>query len=729
MAALVESVAAEPGGRSGPGRGRAPRGRLANQIPPEILNNPHLQAAIQVLPSNYNFEIPKTIWRIQQAQAKKVALQMPEGLLLFACTIVDILERVIQAWQQILWQCVGQSPLFLTHEWFTEAEAMVMGDVTYGACCVDDFTARALGADFLVHYGHSCLGRRSLPVSGMALAFLLCRFPMDTSVQDFRVLYVFVDIRIDTTHLLDSIRLTFPPASSLALVSTIQFVSTLQAAAQELKAEYRVSVPQCKPLSPGEILGCTSSHLPKEVEAVVYLGDGRFHLESVMIANPSVPAYRYDPYSKVLSREHYDHQRMQANRQEAITTARSAKSWGLILGTLGRQGSPKILEHLESRLQALGLPFMRLLLSEIFPSKLSLFPEVDVWVQVACPRLSIDWGTAFPKPLLTPYEAVVALRDISWQQPYPMDFYAGSSLGPWTVNHGRNRPPQALGRPSLTKNAREQGGGRRRIETLTKVWDLRCKCRRSPRALLQQRLATIAAAEKKRERRSFRRPSLVSVCFRERAFREKTGALRKALRGRAELVCLSGPHLVANAAGPESVGPASGETALPEPCLPEEQPRGWWFSEPEADVFNALSHPTVCRGLEEALGTVAQALKKLGPFDGLLGFSQGAALAALVCALGQAGDPRFPLPRFIILVSGFCPRGLGLKEPILQGPLLLPSLHVFGDTDCVIPPQESMQLASRFTGAINLTHSGGHFIPAAAAQRQVYLKFLDQFAE
>uniref|UniRef100_A0A671EGZ7 2-(3-amino-3-carboxypropyl)histidine synthase subunit 1 n=3 Tax=Rhinolophus ferrumequinum TaxID=59479 RepID=A0A671EGZ7_RHIFE len=409
MAALVASKAAEPGGRKGPGRGRAPRGRVANQIPPEILNNPQLQAAIQVLPSNYNFEIPKTIWRIQQAQAKKVALQMPEGLLLFACTIVDILER------------------------FTEAEVMVMGDVTYGACCVDDFTARALGADFLVHYGHSCL------------------VPMDPSAQDFRVLYVFVDIRIDTTHLLDSIRLTFPPASALALVSTIQFVSTLQAAAQELKAEYHVSVPQCKPLSPGEILGCTSPYLPKETEAVVYLGDGRFHLESVMIANPNVPAYRYDPYSKVLSREHYDHQRMQANRQEAIATARSAKSWGLILGTLGRQGSPKILEHLESRLQALGLPFVRLLLSEIFPSKLSLLPQVDVWVQVACPRLSIDWGTAFPKPLLTPYEAAVALRDISWQQPYPMDFYAGSSLGPWTVNHGRDRPPQAPGRPALGK--------------------------------------------------------------------------------------------------------------------------------------------------------------------------------------------------------------------------------------------------------------------------------------
>lgn len=137
----------------------------------------------------------------------------------------------------------------------------------------------------------------------------------------------------------------------------------------------------------------------------------------------------------------------------------------------------------------------------------------------------------------------------------------------------------------------------------------------------------------------------------------------------------------------------------------------------------------MCRGLEEALGTVAQALNQLGPFDGLLGFSQGAALAALVCALGQAGDPRFPLPKFIILVSGFCPRGLGLQESTLQSPLSLPSLHVFGDTDRVIPSQESMQLASRFTGPITLTHSGGHFIPAAAPQRQAYLKFLDQFVE
>lgn len=34
-----------------------------------------------------------------------------------------------------------------------------------------------------------------------------------------------------------------------------------------------------------------------------------------------------------------------------------------------------------------------------------------------------------------------------------MDFYAGSSLGPWTVNHRRDRP--ALGRPAPGKVGRD----------------------------------------------------------------------------------------------------------------------------------------------------------------------------------------------------------------------------------------------------------------------------------
>lgn len=64
----------------------APKNRMKrtvirrNAIPDEILHNESLNQAIDRLPSNYNFEIHKTIHRITQAHAKTVCLQFPEGL-------------------------------------------------------------------------------------------------------------------------------------------------------------------------------------------------------------------------------------------------------------------------------------------------------------------------------------------------------------------------------------------------------------------------------------------------------------------------------------------------------------------------------------------------------------------------------------------------------------------------------------------------------------------------
>jgi 2-(3-amino-3-carboxypropyl)histidine synthase len=90
-----------------------------------------------------------------------------------------------------------------------------------------------------------------------------------------------------------------------------------------------------------------------------------------MIANPSVPAFRYDPYSKKLTRERYDHKEMRAARSDAVTAARKsiddithrgsgvdpqageAPSWGVVLGTLGRQGNFK-------QLQVRGVTFVSL---------------------------------------------------------------------------------------------------------------------------------------------------------------------------------------------------------------------------------------------------------------------------------------------------------------------------------------------------------------------------------
>ena len=107
----------------------------------------------------------------------------------------------------------------------------------------------------------------------------------------------------------------------------------------------------------------------------------------------------------------------------------------------GRQGSPKVFQHLRGAIESSGRTCVSLLLSEISPSKLDLLSDVvGAWIQVACPRLSIDWGSAFSRPLLSPYEASVALGLVSWQEEvYPMDYYANQSLGPWTVNNQAHR--------------------------------------------------------------------------------------------------------------------------------------------------------------------------------------------------------------------------------------------------------------------------------------------------
>lgn len=481
---------------------------LLNQIPAEIQDDPLINASIDaLLPKNYNFEVKKTIWQIRKFGIQRVALQMPEGLAMFGTSITDLVEM------------------------HTEAEAVILADVTYGACCVDDYTAKALGCDMLVHYGHSCL------------------IPIDTTT--IRCLYVFVEIAVDTSHLLDTVKLNFPsclPSSSssaaqamasgapalsidgpeesapsassegaepsaqtchLAVVGTVQFLAAVHGLKASLEGpdaetslppqlaitsgeagssptplrkstKWQITIPQVKPLSPGEILGCTAPRLTGQgVDALLYVGDGRFHLESIMIANPTLPAYRYDPYSKKLTREEYDHTEMLRMRSDSITAARrslpavaespdstfekperASPNWAVVLGTLGRQGSLSVLKTVTSSLPLSST--VPILLSELSPAKLGILaPFIDTFVQTSCPRLSIDWGYAFPRPLLSTYEASVALGKVKsrWladaqaqPQPasrgratkagrsgvaeenrdYPMDFYADESLGSWT---------------------------------------------------------------------------------------------------------------------------------------------------------------------------------------------------------------------------------------------------------------------------------------------------------
>merc|ERR1711972_104187 len=155
--------------------------------------------------------------------------------------------------------------------------------------------------------------------------------------------------------------------------------------------------------------------------------------------------------------ESFAHNQMHSSRRAAIQAAKGAATVGLILGTLGRQGSSGVLEGVERLLDARRLPHLTVLLSDVSPERLALFRGVDAWVQVACPRLSMDWGEAFGAPLLTPYEAHVAFGEQAYADVYPMDYYSNKG-GPWS-NYGTHNGHGG----SLGQKFRHLRSGRKRM--------------------------------------------------------------------------------------------------------------------------------------------------------------------------------------------------------------------------------------------------------------------------
>ena len=60
--------------------------------------------------------------------------------------------------------------------------------------------------------------------------------------------------------------------------------------------------------------------------------------------------------------------------------------------------------------------------------------------------------------------------------------------------------------------------------------------------------------------------------------------------------------------------------------------RGWWFSR-ENDYFKADDVSDCDKGFEGSLELIQRTFDLHGPFDGVMGFSQGAALLALLCLI------------------------------------------------------------------------------------------------
>ncbi|KAK6588140.1 diphthamide synthesis [Cryptosporidium xiaoi] len=417
-------------------------------------NNLLFEAIKSGLPEHYDFEIIKTIKKIRELKLQlnngedfTVYLQMPEGLLVFSEVISLILQH------------------------FGESKVIILGDVTYGGCCIEDqlvsmvekANSKHANSSLLVHYAHSCL----IPFDELL---------SNDDSETINVLYIFVEINLSVEHFINTIKSNFDRNDKIALLSTIQYHSTIVGSLEALNEYFYkpVEVPVCDPLAWGETLGCTSPAIQEDTEICIFISDGRFHLESAMIQNPSKKFFLYDPFSKKITREGYNYDLLHDMRKSAIISSYKKMSGnmkdkiiknhvivGIFFSTLGRQGSFMIVERLERLIKIYNDnrtegPYIYV--SLIFASDLSLdyinnniMDGIDYSIQLGCPRLSTDWGTHYKKPLLNSYEGFILFFNLSknnisffsslenridnnseysYRNVYPMNYWA-SDGDPW----------------------------------------------------------------------------------------------------------------------------------------------------------------------------------------------------------------------------------------------------------------------------------------------------------
>ncbi|GMH88463.1 hypothetical protein TrVE_jg6959 [Triparma verrucosa] len=114
-------------------------------------------------------------------------------------------------------------------------------------------------------------------------------------------------------------------------------------------------------------------------------------------------------------------------------------------------------------------------------------------------------------------------------------------------------------------------------------------------------------------------------------------------------------------------------------------------------------------------------------YEGIIAFSQGSLLAHYL-----AHDPRFhPYLKWMVLASAPCPSANAPSTPKLSPNALppnLPSLHVIGSSDAVVPPSSSNTLSKSYSSPAYHNHPGGHHIPMRSSDLQVYLSFVSSLS-
>ena len=219
------------------------------------------------------------------------------------------------------------------------------------------------------------------------------------------------------------------------------------------------------------------------------------------------------------------------------------------------------------------------------------------------------------------------------------------------------------------------------------------------------------------------------------------GGMESQIMKKLRILCLHGYHGSARVLRDQMSALTHGMDSLAEfvcvdaPSLTQED-FGWWhavrdagsFSTGDPGVGTTMAH---YQGWKRTRDRIVSLFKKEGPFDGVFGFSQGGTLASLLVGLRSPdGKPSTSKPlafKFVIVVGAFLANDPVLAELYHEKESYdLPSIHIIGRSDFIVPSAQSLQLARRFKDPLVLEHNAGHIVAGTTEIREQVSSFLQR---
>jgi len=325
--------------------------------------------------SNKSSMIKKICGIVKKRKAKKVAIQLPDGLKREGQNIAKELEKE------------------------AGVKVFLLADPCYGACDLRDCEAEELSCDLLVHVGHSDIGIKT-------------RIP---------TVYLEYQSDLDVTKIAEQAAKEITE-NKIGLTTTLQHIKQLDKAKEILEKsgkEVVIGKSNTRAKYPGQVLGCDpGAAVNVEADAYVYIGTGNFHPLEIALATGK-KVYAADPEMNQVRIIEDEKEKFLRKRFAKIENSKTAQKFGILVSIKSGQNRMALAEKLKTLCEEKGKQAHTLVTDHISPNKL-LGYNFDAYVNTACPRIAIDDADLYDKLMLTPQELEIVLGVREWEN-YELD--------------------------------------------------------------------------------------------------------------------------------------------------------------------------------------------------------------------------------------------------------------------------------------------------------------------